>query len=231
MRVRPRRESSRSAQLRSSRSSRRSTSRTICSRRSRARSRSSSPPTRRGSCRWRAQAQARLAAQQRESQQQQSTTVVGVIRDRAGGGNGRRAAARRTATWPTSRCPSSERRTSGPGSAPGGFDCSGLVMWAYAQVGVSLPHSSYAQYGYGVPVSRDQLAARRPRVLRRSRSRRDLHRRRAVRPRAAHRRRREDLQPRRELVLRDASSAHAAFSKASPAQVQLSYNAATSRAK
>jgi cell wall-associated NlpC family hydrolase len=43
------------------------------------------------------------------------------------------------------------------GSAPGGFDCSGFVMWAYAQVGVSLPHSSYAQYGYGVPVSRDQL--------------------------------------------------------------------------
>jgi peptidoglycan DL-endopeptidase CwlO len=43
------------------------------------------------------------------------------------------------------------------GAAPGGFDCSGLVMWAYAQVGVSLPHSTYAQYGYGVPVSRDQL--------------------------------------------------------------------------
>ncbi len=43
------------------------------------------------------------------------------------------------------------------GSQPGGFDCSGLVMWAYAQVGVALPHSSYAQYGYGVPVSRDQL--------------------------------------------------------------------------
>ena len=56
-----------------------------------------------------------------------------------------------------SRCRSSARRTSGRGSAPGGFDCSGLVMWAYAQVGVSLPHSSYAQYGYGVPVSRDQL--------------------------------------------------------------------------
>ena len=43
------------------------------------------------------------------------------------------------------------------GASPGGFDCSGLVMWAYAQVGVSLPHSSYAQYGAGVPVSRDQL--------------------------------------------------------------------------
>jgi cell wall-associated NlpC family hydrolase len=43
------------------------------------------------------------------------------------------------------------------GSAPGGFDCSGLVMYAYAQVGVSLPHSSYAMYNYGVPVPRDQL--------------------------------------------------------------------------
>ncbi len=43
------------------------------------------------------------------------------------------------------------------GAAPGGFDCSGLVMWAYAQVGVSLPHSSYAQYDYGVPVSVDAL--------------------------------------------------------------------------
>jgi cell wall-associated NlpC family hydrolase len=43
------------------------------------------------------------------------------------------------------------------GASPGGFDCSGLVMWAYAQVGVSLPHSTYADYAMGVPVSRDQL--------------------------------------------------------------------------
>jgi cell wall-associated NlpC family hydrolase len=43
------------------------------------------------------------------------------------------------------------------GASPGGFDCSGLVMWAYAQVGVSLPHSSYAMWNYGVAVSRDQL--------------------------------------------------------------------------
>ena len=43
------------------------------------------------------------------------------------------------------------------GASPGGFDCSGLVMYAFAQVGVSLPHSSYAQYGMGVPVSYDQL--------------------------------------------------------------------------
>jgi peptidoglycan DL-endopeptidase CwlO len=43
------------------------------------------------------------------------------------------------------------------GASPGGFDCSGLVMYVYAQVGVSLPHSSYAQYGYGVPVSYSEL--------------------------------------------------------------------------
>jgi peptidoglycan DL-endopeptidase CwlO len=43
------------------------------------------------------------------------------------------------------------------GAAPGGFDCSGLVMWAYAQLGVSLPHSTYAMWNYGVAVSQDQL--------------------------------------------------------------------------
>ena len=32
------------------------------------------------------------------------------------------------------------------GSTPAGFDCSGLVMWAYAQVGISLPHYSGAQF-------------------------------------------------------------------------------------
>jgi cell wall-associated NlpC family hydrolase len=43
------------------------------------------------------------------------------------------------------------------GAGPGGFDCSGLVMYSYEQVGVSLPHSSYAMWNYGVPVSPDQL--------------------------------------------------------------------------
>ncbi|MEG3613541.1 C40 family peptidase, partial [Isoptericola haloaureus] len=30
------------------------------------------------------------------------------------------------------------------GASPSGFDCSGLVTYVYAQVGVSLPHSSSA---------------------------------------------------------------------------------------
>jgi cell wall-associated NlpC family hydrolase len=44
------------------------------------------------------------------------------------------------------------------GASPGtGFDCSGLVMYVFAQLGVQLPHFAAGQYGYGSPVSRDQL--------------------------------------------------------------------------
>ncbi len=44
------------------------------------------------------------------------------------------------------------------GASPSGFDCSGLVMYVYAQLGISLPHSAAMQYGYGTHLSRDQLA-------------------------------------------------------------------------
>ena len=43
------------------------------------------------------------------------------------------------------------------GASPGGFDCSGFIMYVYSQVGVSLPHHAASQYGMGTPVSRDQL--------------------------------------------------------------------------
>jgi cell wall-associated NlpC family hydrolase len=43
------------------------------------------------------------------------------------------------------------------GASPGGFDCSGLVMYAYSKMGVSLPHSSYAMWGDGTSVPKDQL--------------------------------------------------------------------------
>jgi peptidoglycan DL-endopeptidase CwlO len=43
------------------------------------------------------------------------------------------------------------------GASPSGFDCSGFVMYVFSQIGVSLPHSSYAQYGYGSPVSLSNL--------------------------------------------------------------------------
>ncbi len=40
---------------------------------------------------------------------------------------------------------------------PNSFDCSGFTMFVYRQVGVSLPHSSRAQIGYGERVSRSNL--------------------------------------------------------------------------
>jgi peptidoglycan DL-endopeptidase CwlO len=43
------------------------------------------------------------------------------------------------------------------GASPAGFDCSGLVMYVFAQIGIALPHSSDAQFGMGTPVSLSQL--------------------------------------------------------------------------
>lgn len=43
------------------------------------------------------------------------------------------------------------------GAAPGGFDCSGLVMWAFQQAGIALPHSSQALAQGGEPVALSDL--------------------------------------------------------------------------
>jgi peptidoglycan DL-endopeptidase CwlO len=42
-------------------------------------------------------------------------------------------------------------------SGPGAFDCSGLTMWCYRQIGISLPHSSAAQINSGQRVSRANI--------------------------------------------------------------------------
>jgi cell wall-associated NlpC family hydrolase len=42
-------------------------------------------------------------------------------------------------------------------AGPGAFDCSGLVLWAYAQVGISLPHYTGDQWNMGVHVARADL--------------------------------------------------------------------------
>jgi len=42
-------------------------------------------------------------------------------------------------------------------AGPNAFDCSGFTMFVYAKVGVSLPHSSAAQFGVGQPVPRSAL--------------------------------------------------------------------------
>jgi cell wall-associated NlpC family hydrolase len=40
---------------------------------------------------------------------------------------------------------------------PDAFDCSGLMYWAYQQMGKSIPRTSQAQVSGGTPVSRDEL--------------------------------------------------------------------------
>lgn len=44
-------------------------------------------------------------------------------------------------------------------SPTSGFDCSGLVRWAYGRVGIDVPHSSYAIWNTGRRVSRTQMKA------------------------------------------------------------------------
>lgn len=43
------------------------------------------------------------------------------------------------------------------GSTPDGFDCSGLVSYVYAQLGVALPHFAAAQWGFGATVPVEDL--------------------------------------------------------------------------
>ncbi len=111
-----------------------------------------------------AQARARLVQLQKQQQQRLSQTIVGI-----------------TAQAPTTPGDSSSSAvaTVAPPSHYGGvvgvamaqlgkpyvyatagpstFDCSGLVVYAYAALGVSLPHSTYSLWNVGVYVPRDQL--------------------------------------------------------------------------
>ena len=42
-------------------------------------------------------------------------------------------------------------------TGPDAFDCSGLVVWAFQQAGLTLPHSSQALASGGLPVALDQM--------------------------------------------------------------------------
>ena len=93
--------------------------------------------------------------------------------DRGGGGAGIQpeslvdnggSALRARARWRPSRRPRSTwaRRTSGAGPRPQtGFDCSGLVQWAYAKAGIVVPRTSEQQIlaSNGTPVDRGHLRA------------------------------------------------------------------------
>lgn len=45
------------------------------------------------------------------------------------------------------------------GAAPGGFDCSGLVVYAAANAGIRIPRTAAEQLQFGVPVEKSELQA------------------------------------------------------------------------
>ena len=93
------------------------------------------------------------------------------------------------------------------GSTPQtGFDCSGLVQWAYAKAGIQIPRVTDAQFAAsnGTPVDTRGPQAGRPHLLRQAGQhlpRRDLDGRGQVPARAQDRRRREGREPQRLLLL------------------------------
>jgi murein DD-endopeptidase len=45
------------------------------------------------------------------------------------------------------------------GAGPGGFDCSGLVVYSAAGAGIRVPRTAAEQFDFGVPITRSELQA------------------------------------------------------------------------
>jgi peptidoglycan DL-endopeptidase CwlO len=111
-----------------------------------------------------AQAAARLAQQRFAEQQALRTLAVGATAESASGPSGFPSAAVVPPSQVGSRVVAiAEQYLGRPyvwgAAGPYAFDCSGLVTYVFAQVGISLPHFAAAQWNYGVYVPKDQLEA------------------------------------------------------------------------
>jgi cell wall-associated NlpC family hydrolase len=112
------------------------------------------------------------AAQQAAALLARTQAAASAARAAAGGGGGRSAPAGGAPSPPSIPLPPVGRgagvavaaalsRVGLPyvwgASGPSSFDCSGLIMWAWSQAGVSLPHFSGAQYASTQHISMSQL--------------------------------------------------------------------------
>jgi cell wall-associated NlpC family hydrolase len=124
-----------------------------------------------------AAAQAKLQAERLAQQQAQAAAAAAAARQvsapaPASGSNGNANVPQPPASLTSSPAPpvgsgasgavaAAESRVGAPyvwgAAGPDAFDCSGLVMWAYAQVGISLPHFSGAQYADTTHISMADL--------------------------------------------------------------------------
>jgi cell wall-associated NlpC family hydrolase len=122
-----------------------------------------------------AEAQARAAAEQAAAQRAAQTRAATPAAPRATTSTAPRSAgAPAPAPEPSAPMPASPPSSSAAGaiaaaqtmlgvpyryggSTPSGFDCSGLMLWSWAQVGVSLPRTSGAQRAATQRITRDQL--------------------------------------------------------------------------
>jgi cell wall-associated NlpC family hydrolase len=96
-----------------------------------------------------------LTAAERQKLQQQEASAVNDAASHVGGTASSGAAA---AAFAAAKTRLGDAYVFGA-TGPSNFDCSGLMMWAYAQAGVSLPRTSYAQENVGtsVPLSEAQV--------------------------------------------------------------------------
>jgi len=109
-----------------------------------------------------AEAQARMAAMRAAQQQALRSAVLGATVAGADGRNGLPTGAVVPASSIGARVVQIAMQYLGDpyvwGSAgPTTFDCSGLVTYVFAQVGISLPHYAASQWDYGTYVPFDQL--------------------------------------------------------------------------
>ena len=105
------------------------------------------------------QAQAAQAAQQQTVDQLTAAQAAALAAQMnfsgtATAGAGGSAAAQAVVAWALQQV--GKAYTYG-GVGPDSFDCSGLTMVAYSQVGIALPHSASGQTAFGTPVDRSQL--------------------------------------------------------------------------